>query len=641
MSGTSGKVMQGDDVRGMPTSTNDEIRYDESEFDLGHTDDNDMTMKIGEVENDMISIMHPWLMTWDTVVLVCVAYSALTVPYEAAFLTFDLQFYTGQLVLNLIVSLIFAADCLLYFYIPFFSGHVWVYNSRTIKRNYVNGWFLADFIGLLPWFLIPVIAGATFFTRLPSMLQMLRMFKLERIFRRVETNVRIYYSSTQILYYFTSILLITHWMACLWVFQLYRPQANDFEADTNWITAKFAEGDETYLDVWARLGHWRIYVSAFYWACMTVSTIGYGDIVPVDAVERMIASLFMMVGAGAYGYVIGAFSSVIASRDSRQNHFHLVMDELNMFMEIGKVPKSLRQKLREFFRFKFMNRGVHSYNALLTDMSPALRSEVVLYINAPWVRKVHLFQNCPSEMVTLIAFALEQEAFPPRELLIKSGEISNKLYIIKSGVIASPTRVYIKGQVLGEDCLAISPQRRYYNARTMTYVDVYVLHLRELNEILQQFPTFKRMMAKAHLKRLFHDEVMAFTRAYKQLCEEVERGGEHRRRFSWLGDMDDRVEYFKSKLRLAGFSKGGMSVHGILERLAESKEFTAVHNPDHHKMSPLPESSSRTQGESTLNLVEARGIPSSNADMPPGHLADMLRNIYEDLQRIKDAQGVE
>jgi len=84
-----------------------------------------------------------------------------------------------------------------------------------------------------------------------------------------------------------------------------------------------------------------------------------------------------------------------------------------------------------------------------------------------------------------------------------------------------------------------------------------------------------------------------------------------------------------------------MSVHSILEGLAGAKEFAALHDPGHRAISPTPVSSPRTQGESTLSPVEARGVSSSNADMPAGHLADMLRNIYEDLQRIKVAQGVE
>ena len=619
---STGKVMDSQ------SSMGGEIRYDDDDYDMGRPEDDVVHMKIAEADNDMISISHPWLATWDYVVMFCVAYSALTVPYEMAFLTFSLKFYTAQMIFNIVVSFAFAADCLLYFYIPFFSGHVWVYNSRTIKRNYLNGWFVFDFIGLWPWFLVPVIAGATFWSRLPVVLQMLRLFKSERIFRRIETNVRIYYSSTQLLYYFTGILLLTHWMACLWVFQLERPQANSFETESNWITAKFAEEGETYEDVWERLGHWRIYVSSFYWACMTVSTIGYGDIVPVDAVERMIASACMLIGAGVYGYVIGAVSSVVASRDSRQNHFHLVMDELNMFMDVGKVPKSLRQKLREFFRFKFMNRGVHSYNALLTDMSPALRSEVVLYINAPWVRKVNIFRNCPPEMITLVAFALEQEAYPPRELLIKSGEKSNKLYIIKSGVIASPSRIYIRGQVIGEECLSKNPRRRYYNARSMTYVDVYVLRLQELNAILKQFPKFTAAVNRISQRKLLRAEILSFARAYKELVMELERGGERCRRLSWMGDLDVRVEFFKTKLRDAGFSKVNQRISDLFNTAGKDESL-------HHDAYPHDDASTLHDNVAALAPAKTGG---TDAGPQIAHLTNVMSNIYDDIQRLMDMQ---
>lgn len=45
----------------------------------------------------------------------------------------------------------------------------------------------------------------------------------------------------------------------------------------------------------------ELYLGGLYWAAMTMSTIGYGDVVPSNAIEMLYATLSMVCGAFAYG----------------------------------------------------------------------------------------------------------------------------------------------------------------------------------------------------------------------------------------------------------------------------------------------------------------------------------------------------
>lgn len=44
-----------------------------------------------------------------------------------------------------------------------------------------------------------------------------------------------------------------------------------------------------------------LYLGGLYWSAMTMSTIGYGDIVPANAMEMAFATFSMVCGAFAYG----------------------------------------------------------------------------------------------------------------------------------------------------------------------------------------------------------------------------------------------------------------------------------------------------------------------------------------------------
>ncbi|MEU0075245.1 ion channel [Streptomyces sp. NPDC006332] len=61
----------------------------------------------------------------------------------------------------------------------------------------------------------------------------------------------------------------------------------------------------------------RTFGDALWWAVATLSTVGYGDAVPVTAIGRLIATLLMGCGLALLGAVTGSFSSYLMQRFAR------------------------------------------------------------------------------------------------------------------------------------------------------------------------------------------------------------------------------------------------------------------------------------------------------------------------------------
>ena len=86
-----------------------------------------------------------------------------------------------------------------------------------------------------------------------------------------------------------------HWCACLW-----HLVASLTDGPDNWVRAYGIED----------AGNFYRYTTSFYWAVMTLTTIGYGDVSAQNSTEQVFAAIIMLLGGGVYAYVVGGLRMV-------------------------------------------------------------------------------------------------------------------------------------------------------------------------------------------------------------------------------------------------------------------------------------------------------------------------------------------
>ncbi|CAG6394439.1 potassium channel family protein [Streptomyces cocklensis] len=62
----------------------------------------------------------------------------------------------------------------------------------------------------------------------------------------------------------------------------------------------------------------RTFGDSVWWACETLTTVGYGDVTPVTAAGRWIAAFLMLMGLALLGAVTGSFSSWLYQAFARE-----------------------------------------------------------------------------------------------------------------------------------------------------------------------------------------------------------------------------------------------------------------------------------------------------------------------------------
>ena len=67
---------------------------------------------------------------------------------------------------------------------------------------------------------------------------------------------------------------------------------------------------------------------ALWWAVATVTTVGYGDVVPKKAVGRVVASLLMITGFAFLSLITGTIASALVARFTRPRSDERVVQAL-------------------------------------------------------------------------------------------------------------------------------------------------------------------------------------------------------------------------------------------------------------------------------------------------------------------------
>ncbi|OQR84602.1 voltage-gated ion channel superfamily [Achlya hypogyna] len=468
-----------------------------------------------------IEPIHPqsaFMRNWDLLSIALLFFTAVVTPYETAFLT---PSYDGLFVINCLVDICFFIDMVLRFFLVFFDDqtHMWITDAKLIVLHYLKGWFIVDLFSIIPFDIVGLVMTSPTLGRM-RFLRILRLFRLMKIVRVVqdasvfqywEVRMSMNYATLGLTKFCFFVFMIAHWIAC--VFRVITDIEYSYNADGtryNWLTDHYL-GPDALAD--CRPGFQ--YVAALYWSVMTLTTIGYGDLVPSTPGERGLSIVCMLLGGGTYAYVVGGVCRILSAMDAATTEFHQTIDTLNEYCQYNQLPRELSARLREYF---FSSRSLlreKKNRDLLLAMSPGLRGEVALY-NNQWISKIDFF-HCDDDrerslFITALAMVLRPECFPPSEAVIREGEYNTKMYLVERGFATRGKVMVGAGSFFGEDIILTYRQRKM-SVRAFTYLHVQVLTKHDLEDILASgmYPEIFRNIRSKVLKTAFKNNFVRLT----------------------------------------------------------------------------------------------------------------------------------
>eukprot|EP00440_Ansanella_granifera_P004913 gb/GFBE01005329.1/.p1 GENE.gb/GFBE01005329.1/~~gb/GFBE01005329.1/.p1 ORF type:complete len:790 (+),score=177.46 gb/GFBE01005329.1/:1-2370(+) len=364
-------------------------------------------------------------MLWDMLMMILLFWVCLSMPLVLGF---------GEIAwissVDRVADVLFLLDVAFNFWTTYIDRNdVLVTHNKQMALHYLRTWFLLDFISSVPWDL--VTAGL-----LPSLqsIKMLKIGKIAKVFKllRLGKMIKSFASSelletiedqfspkaSQTLGRLINLIVVTfmvcHWLAC--------------------FLAVFDNGMfEFYLGPEASAIEQK-YVSAFYWAVTTLTTVGYGDFVPKSDQERGYVMIAMLIGSAFFGYIIGSITSVITDMDIDKRKFNERMDVVQAWLDFHeRMPAILRRRIRRHFKEHYRNKTIADDATIVSELSGMLRADTAYFIIHEKVHKNPVFRGLPGSALASLVCVLKKTTAKPDENIVIAGDPGAAMYVIIEG----------------------------------------------------------------------------------------------------------------------------------------------------------------------------------------------------------------
>ncbi|MBV6631645.1 MAG: ion transporter [Alphaproteobacteria bacterium] len=184
--------------------------------------------------------------------------------------------------------------------------------------------------------------------------------------------------------------------------------------------------------------------AAMWWGMATLTTIGYGDVVPVTPLGKLLGGVTALFGVGMFALPAGILAS-------------------------GFVREMNRQDFRVTF-------GV--------------------------VADVPLFAGLDQNIIADVTERLQPRTVPPRYAIIRKGEEPDRLYFVETGEVEialplAPVRVFSSGQLFGAVDLVDGAHRPQLSATSITETRLLELPLHDFVDLIERHPDLRTAALKA------------------------------------------------------------------------------------------------------------------------------------------------
>ncbi|CAK73187.1 unnamed protein product (macronuclear) [Paramecium tetraurelia] len=366
--------------------------------------------------DDIIIIV--WNIYFLLIVTINVFYVSLRLSFiEIAEMNWDLKDFIFEQLPS--YSLIF--EIIIKFNTCIYSKGVLIKNRKRLIKRYLKREFLIDMLLIIPFFIGRQLDF--FYLDLVILLKMIQISKLTySLFNRLELT-KLQTTIFELVKLIFFILLCAHFSACIW---------HKLGTWGNWgniTSVTWLKQQQLQDSLWIDK-----YIVSFYWSIVTMTTIGYGDITPVNLTERLFCIIMTLISTATFAYSVNSIGQIFQEMSKQSSQFKANMNSLNKYLKSQKVSPTLQIKFRRYFEY-FWSKPSQELIQFQDQIPQQLKNQMIVEINIKLLKQLDIFKQFSSSILNTLCLQFQEQQLQPDEYLFKSNYRADKLYIFVNGQI--------------------------------------------------------------------------------------------------------------------------------------------------------------------------------------------------------------
>jgi len=325
----------------------------------------------------------------------------------------------------------------------------------------------------------------------------------------------------QVLNLFIWLCMFTHWYACLFGLM---GNIENAQGQATWADEVLLDGVTSCMEY---------YLYAAYFSAYTVTSIGYGDVTPVNAFERGVVALCMIASQLYLAKVfadLNFYNSVVSYWEAHQQQ---MVAMTSTAMDAIGAPHQFRQRVGAYQNYTWQVQKALCVRKGFAELPSRLQEEANIFLNYTFVIKAPFLQQLSVPALRNIISELIDDTYLPSDFVIRRGDVSSDLYFLRDGISGvflcehSPrwaedeVSVMCAGDYFGEvGALTGQPRSCWVMART--YCVCSVLPKRAIDDVISADPSCMVILARSLKSSLILKPGMAWKEVARRLETEFE-----------------------------------------------------------------------------------------------------------------------
>ncbi|EWS72926.1 cation channel family protein (macronuclear) [Tetrahymena thermophila SB210] len=240
---------------------------------------------------------------------------------------------------------------------------------------------------------------------------------------QLQSKLQAYYDLLKLVFY---IIILIHIFGCGFYFVgVYSSESFD---ERNWIkTQNLVQSSKI-----------EQYINSIYFITITMVTIGYGDIYPINQYEKLYTIIVAFITCGFFAFSLNLIGEIAQNIQKKSMQLQQKQQIIQSYLNSRQIENVSQMRVLKYL--EFLNGSQEETNIegqrILQTCSKSIREDILREYYGKILSKCQIIKdNFSQELINRLSLKMKEKSFAPGETIIEKGSYLQELYFIKSGKI--------------------------------------------------------------------------------------------------------------------------------------------------------------------------------------------------------------